>query len=204
MNLSIKDRLILSNQFRILEALYPDEKQHFSNTREAIESGYEIEYDWQTQYIHREVVNVEECNQVIDILSMFDVLKHAYESIEDKSGIDEYKVKFLGFDGNNETKQMAYARYLRKNGKFTNLESLDDFNSHCPMLATYRRMLNEWSRSDKKYQLTKDDIKRITKAGKVSSLIEQNGNSEDDNLDELREMIYQARGRSENENEIIS
>ena len=46
------ERYILSNQFRILEALYPDEASHFATTREALEHGYEILYDWDMEHIY--------------------------------------------------------------------------------------------------------------------------------------------------------
>ena len=39
--LTTLDRLVLSNQYRILEALYPDEAETLAIKREAIENGYE-------------------------------------------------------------------------------------------------------------------------------------------------------------------
>ena len=44
--LSRLDRLFLSNQLRILEALYPEEANDLARRREALECGYEMLYDW--------------------------------------------------------------------------------------------------------------------------------------------------------------
>lgn len=198
MRLSRIERLMLSNQYRVLEALYPNERDDFANTRVAIECGFEIEYDWHTGYIRKDVVTVQECEEVINILSMFDSLRQAYSKMEDKSGLEDFNIKFSGFDGNNETKQLTYAAYLQKNNKFVALSGLDGLNSHAPVLTGYRRMLTEWQQSDNPHSLRKDDVIRIAGARNISNFIEQNGISNgDDQLDELREMIYQARGRSE-------
>ncbi len=202
MNLSIKDRLVLKNQYRILEALNPDEKEFYERASKILEFGFELEYDMLTRNIDSDVVTIQECEEVIDILDMFDALRICYARLEDNSGIDEYQVRFLGFDGNHEAKQLLYARYLKKDGRFADLENIDS-NSHLRVLPIYRRMLAEWNRSDNKYELSKDDIMRITNARSITNLIKQNGVfSEDDKIDELREMIYQSRGRSETEEAI--
>lgn len=39
MKLSKLERLILANQFKILEALYPDDAESYENNRKAIEEG---------------------------------------------------------------------------------------------------------------------------------------------------------------------
>jgi len=165
MKLSRVERWILSNQFHILEALYPDDADHYAKVHEALESGYELHYEWFSEHIYndRDIMTPEENREVIEILSMFDSLKRAYGSLSDKTGIEESRVKFCGFDGNNETKQMGYARYFctLKGGRFTDLDRGDNFNSHGPTLARYRRMLSEWKKSVDQNNLSKDDIIRI-------------------------------------------
>jgi uncharacterized protein YfbU (UPF0304 family) len=44
MELTLKDRLVLANQYRILAALYPGEAAHFEKCREAVENGYALDY----------------------------------------------------------------------------------------------------------------------------------------------------------------
>jgi len=165
MKLSRVERWILSNQFHILEALYSDNAGHYAEAREALESGYELHYKWLSQHIYdgRDIMTPEESSEVIDILSMFDSLKQVYWRLSDKTGIEQRRVEFCGFDGNHETKQMGYARYFctSEGGRFTDLDRGDDFNSHTPTLPRYRRMLSEWKKSADKNNLSKDDIIRI-------------------------------------------
>ncbi len=52
MKLTRTERWILSNQYRILEALYPDERGSLEKARIALESGYELEYDGMSQRIY--------------------------------------------------------------------------------------------------------------------------------------------------------
>lgn len=167
MKLSKKDRWIISNQLMILATLYPNQDETYNHMREIVESGYELNYDWITEHIYSndDVMTAKECREVIDILDMFRSLKRSHEDLEGKSGIEKANIKFRGFDGNNETKQMAYTRFLvKREGKFTMLEQGDNFNSHIPMLSHYRKMLTEWKASNEKYNLTKKDITRIIKA----------------------------------------
>jgi len=175
MRLNRTERWILANQHRILEKLYPDEADSLSEMREALEKGYELHYP--PDYIYKDIVTEDECREVLDILEMFSVLKRDYEALskEDRDGIDEWRVKFAGFDGNYETKQMAYARYFcgLDDGRYQELDRGDDFNSHMPTLDRYRAMVGEWKGSANKYELTKEDIIRITSLWK--KLAEEQG-----------------------------
>jgi len=159
--LSKTERWILANQHRILEALYPQEAPFFAETREALESGYELHYD--PDYIDNDTLSEEECREVLEILDMHRALHFSYAALGDKSGLELERVRFLGFDGNEETKYMAYCRYFCRHdgGRFPELDRRDDFNSHFPMLDRYRRMLDQWRNLDKSHELTKADILKI-------------------------------------------
>jgi uncharacterized protein YfbU (UPF0304 family) len=160
------ERWILSNQFRILEILDKDNAEHWARAKEVIDRGYEGEYESVSQDVDSDVVTEDECREVLDILLMFQSLQRAYEDLPDKSEIEESRVKFAGFDGNNEGTQWAYTRYLCNldGGRFTSLERGDNFNSHWPVLDRYRAMLSEWKKSQSKHQLSKEDVIRITGA----------------------------------------
>ncbi len=168
MQLTRAERWILSNQYRILEALYPKEAEYLAYGRKALECGYELEYDGLAEAVYEDshCLSSEGCEEVLDILQMFSSLKDSYEALEDKSGIDVNAMTFRGFSGNDEGKQMAYAHYFcgKDGGRFTDLERGDNFDSHFPYLDVYRRMLREWHNSDNKYQLSKEDIARIAAA----------------------------------------
>jgi hypothetical protein len=54
MKLTRTERWILVNQYRILEALYPDEAKWFAENREALSSGYELHYRGMIDFIYDE------------------------------------------------------------------------------------------------------------------------------------------------------
>jgi uncharacterized protein len=168
MQLSLRDRWILANQYRILEKLYPEEAKGFAVAREVLENGYELHYSWITDFLSDgdQMMSAEESKEVLDILDLFSVLKRSYNKLEDKSGIDEWKVQFAGFSGNEETKQMAYTRFFTglNGGRYTDLDRGDDFNSHFPMLDTYRTMVATWKEKGKLRELTNEDIRHILDA----------------------------------------
>lgn len=164
--LSRHDRWILSNQFEILAALYPDQEDTYRDMAEIVSSGYEWDYEAITEYIYddRFTMRRDQCLEVVNILDMFSVIKSTYEGLADKTGIESWQVEFFGFDGNSETTYMAYTRFLvKRQGKFEWLfdDSQPRFNSHMPTLERYRAMLEAWKNCGGKYNLTKADLLRI-------------------------------------------
>lgn len=45
MKLTKVERLILSNQYSILEKLYPEEAEHYHLQKKIVENGYSLHYD---------------------------------------------------------------------------------------------------------------------------------------------------------------
>jgi len=157
------ERLLLSNQFAILAALFPDEATEYERMKEAVDSGYELEFERLAQHVYADGLSADACQEVLEILSMFDYLKQGFERLSDKSGIDEHDITFAGFDGNNEVSYMGYAEYFCRQGRFGSL-NIQDFNSHFPAIELYRRMLQAHRESKDKYHLSKADILRIAAA----------------------------------------
>jgi uncharacterized protein YfbU (UPF0304 family) len=165
MKLTRLERLILSNQYRMLEALYPDDADVYASKRKVVERGYELNYDWIAEDISSEVLSEDECRFVLDTLEMFRALKDAYEQLPDKSAVDSWTVQFDGFDGNNEAKYLSYARFhCESQNAYKELTKGDDFNSHMPVIDRYKRQLTAWKASGDKYRLTEGDVLRISKA----------------------------------------
>jgi hypothetical protein len=82
-----------------------------------------------------------ECNEVYEILEMHRALHFGQRELPADAGISAKDVRFRGFDGNNETKHMAYVRFIRSEDKYDELGDQNGFNSHAPMLDRCRRML---------------------------------------------------------------
>src|SRR3546814_2004917 len=83
-----KERLFLSNQMRILEALYPEEAQYISTQRVAVERGYEFLYDFELMshiYEGDDTLSSDEAKEVWDTLEMFGALGDADEKADRKS-----------------------------------------------------------------------------------------------------------------------
>jgi uncharacterized protein YfbU (UPF0304 family) len=99
-------------------------------------------------------------NEVREIFAMFRALRRSYDAIPDKSGIEDWRITFDGFDANNDTEQ-EYLRIGRELGVLT--RDIRVFNSHMPRLPGYEMMLQEWRNSRDKENLTKEDILRICK-----------------------------------------
>lgn len=145
MKLSYVERWMLSNQYRILEALYPKEAKSFAEQREAIEMGYVAEYD--TQVLNTRELSEEDCNRVVDVLDMYRSLTFSYDDLKDKRGIDADDIKFRGFDGNDEAHYLGYCRWFctTHDGRFTELHPKEGFNSHWRMMPTYQEQLRRYN-----------------------------------------------------------
>jgi uncharacterized protein YfbU (UPF0304 family) len=145
---------------RILEALYPDEAEEIAIRREAIERGYEMIYRWDMERIFEgyDVMTEEESMEVWDTLDMFDALSRCVEKSNSKELRENYFSKFKGYDGNSESKYLAFTLYtIEKLDRFTYMKSHTNgrWNSHAPMRDTYGRMLDEWLKvpRDRRLQL---------------------------------------------------
>ncbi|MFP5111611.1 YfbU family protein [Bacillaceae bacterium C204] len=168
MNLSKVERLILINQFTILEKLNPEEHSYELN-KEILVNGYKHNYGEIFECLHDEV-SEEVSQEVWDILQMYRSLNFSYRNLEDKGDIDETSLKFRGFDGNNETNHMVYARFvlhdLDRYKELWNDEKYPDYNTHSPRIGKYRRMLSVWQQVSERYNndLSIDEIKSILNA----------------------------------------
>lgn len=146
MKLDIKDRLELSYQLKILEKLYPEEKDYYANQRKAIEDGFELHYSWLTEHLS-EGLTSEECTEVLDVLDMYSSLYYSFKTLESPEEVTQEMIKFPGYDGNNETMKMAYTKYFIEDlGRFEWIKELTNgyYNSHARMTSKYKNMLAKW------------------------------------------------------------
>jgi uncharacterized protein len=164
MELTKKERLTFIYQLRILEALCPDEAVGFAHKRTALEDGYALHYEWLTENISDEM-SAEECREVLDILDMYRAITFGLQQLDEGDALRKHHLaKFLGFDGNNESQLMAYVRYFIVDlDRYDELKQgkLSSFNSHMPMLDTYRAMLNRWKPIENKFTLSRGQIAAV-------------------------------------------
>lgn len=167
--LSLQERIILSNQYRILETLYPNEADSFQKMREIVDGGYELHYDSLNVSVVECRLSPEQCEEVMDVLDMYRALRDSYDALKDKGDISRNEIQFPGFDGNGEPGAdgyLGYARFLilterRWEEALENRHHGFDINSHSHVIEMYRRMLAEWKRLDKKRNLSSEEIKQV-------------------------------------------
>ncbi len=161
MELSLKDRLFLSNQYRVLEAICPDEADDFRRMRGIVDNGYELHYDSLNYVLFENGPTVEDCKEAMDILDMYRALLFSFRKLKEKEGVSQADVQFKGFDG----KIRDYARFLiREEHRWEEvLEGRPEFDldSHCSINEVYRRMLAEWKNVDRRAELSLQEIKQI-------------------------------------------
>ncbi|MFG1188714.1 YfbU family protein [Xanthobacter flavus] len=158
LSLSKKERLQLYLQYTILDKLDPG--NGWGHLAEIVQDGYTSYYSRLTDHIGDEF-DIEMCRFVEDVLSMFDGLQWPYI----QKGIPvPSELKFIGFDGNNETDLMAYARFLRRDRRWESLEVFDNCNSHFPMREAYARMLPVWRAAGSPSEVGKELAENILAA----------------------------------------
>lgn len=162
MKLDIKERLQLSYTLKILEKLYPEEKDYYAQHRKAIESGYELHYEWITEHLS-EGLSTTECSFVLDTLDMYSTMLHSFEQLEYPKSLKQSDVVFPGFDGNKETMYMAYTKYFIEDlDRFGDIKKVTNgyYNSHSRKVERYRAMVEKWDAMSikNKFLLSEDQI----------------------------------------------
>jgi uncharacterized protein YfbU (UPF0304 family) len=159
MKLSKIERLLLINQFTFLERLNPGEASFYADT--ILEEGYEGHYLELTGSLS-DGLSAERSDELTAILNMYRSLNFSYDDLQETSGIDKAALEFPGLDGNEEGRELRYILYrLEDRGDFKELSENSEnvgFNSHMPMLDTYRNMLRTWANAGNQAHLTRDEI----------------------------------------------
>lgn len=162
MKIDLIQRLMIVNQYLILEKLYPLEEEIYRNHRIAFENGFEAHYSWATEHI-LEPLTKSESRFVLDILAMYSSIYFAVRETEVLDFNSPYR--FDGFDGNGETKLLIYCRYFvndldrYQELKYGAVEG--DFNSHRPTIEIYQDQLDRWKSIEDRIRLTKKQADMI-------------------------------------------
>lgn len=144
------ERAIFVYLFKILQN-QNDNDFDYENLIKALQCGFSLHYDEVFLGLYDEELSREECLEVLDILEMYRGIIYSYNILRSAgkcSKLSDPIVKFPGFDGNNETKQLAYTQYFIMDLKrYSEINEISEgyYNSHCPMLNKYRNMLQKWN-----------------------------------------------------------
>ncbi|EBL7240153.1 YfbU family protein [Salmonella enterica] len=139
MEMTNAQRLILSNQYKMMTMLDPTNAERYRRLQTIIERGYGL----QMRELDREFgeLTEETCRTIIDIMEMYHALHVSWTNLKDTQAIDERRVTFLGFDA-----------------------ATHGFNAQTPMWEKYQRMLNVWHACPRQYHLSANEINQIINA----------------------------------------
>ncbi|EMI5491176.1 YfbU family protein [Providencia stuartii] len=164
MEMTNAQRLILSNQYKMMTMLDPDNADRYRRLQTIIERGFGL----QMRELDRDFGELSEstCRTVIDIMEMYHALQVSYGNMSDPQGIDERRVQFLGFDAATEARYLSYVRFMvNTEGRYTHFDSgTHGFNSQTPMWDKYVRMLGIWRACPRQYHLSAVEINQVINA----------------------------------------
>ena len=171
--LSLEQRVLLHNQYRILARLAEsngEDGQPYKNFAKIVEAGYEGEYFRLTNIFNEEGVPRNVSEEVKDILDMFLSLKRAAEK---DGSIRKEDIQFEGFDANNDP-HFGISRFLIEDLDLWEEQAGPSGNSHSSAtLPRYRAMLRVYkpiwdshkAASTVPGPLSAEEVKQIVDAG---------------------------------------
>ena len=144
MEMTNAQRLILSNQYKMMTMLDPDNAERYRRLQTIIERGYGL----QMRELDREFgqLTEETCRTVIDIMEMYHALHVSWTNL---------KARYLG-----------YVRFMvNVEGRYSHFDAgTHGFNSQTPMWEKYQRMLSVWHACPRQYHLSSNEINQIINA----------------------------------------
>jgi len=164
MEMTNAQRLILSNQYKIMIMLDPDNAERYRRQQTIIERGYGL----QMGELDRDFGQLSEdvCRTIIDIMEMHHALQVSWGNLKDRQDIEERRLAFLGFDAATEARYLAYVRFMVfTEGRYTLFDSgTHGFNAQTKMWDKYLRMLAVWQSCPRQYHLSAVEITQIINA----------------------------------------
>ena len=162
--LSIVERQILANQFRILAAQDVDNDEDYETRAEILEKGYTGEYDGVFN-VYSDEVDYKTCRETSEILNIYRRINNAIGLLteEEKATLDLERIEFKGFDANNNS-HFQYMTFMV--GKLNKWQEHDGnyLNSHSEMpLVDYKKMLQYQNRvlNNQKFDLDINDLRNL-------------------------------------------
>jgi uncharacterized protein YfbU (UPF0304 family) len=165
-DLSLKDRLLLSNQYLILEMLDKEHATEHGERRKVLTGAQETRYMTLLEEFSN-ALNLEVTREVMDVLAMFTRLRLSYNHLGGRTSIAEEEIAFSGFNPEFEAEELGYAQfYMQKLGRHSWLNdgSATGIESSVPMLDVYRRMLSAWREIGMSKVLSEAEVAEVVNA----------------------------------------
>jgi uncharacterized protein YfbU (UPF0304 family) len=156
------ERVMLHNQFRILELLDPARAEEYQQKQEIVGKGYEALYATLNEKVSGEPAPKSVSEEVHEILELFRTLHNSARTIGGVEGTPF--IKFRGFDGTNEPAHYGYAIFVIEKQGLWPEHRAESYNSNTAMLPKYSRMIEAWSRLGRTRELDRDQLEEIAGA----------------------------------------
>lgn len=161
--LSQIERLLLANQYKILQQIHRHDSRSASYYRHeelVFERGYVYLYQESFDKLVREF-DVTVSEEVVSILDLHRAMLWSLGNEPQPEDIE--RTKFRGFDAVNEPSHLSFARFFVAERQ--NYNDLTVVNSSTATLHRYRKMLACWTEMERKPKLSEKDIAKILQAG---------------------------------------
>lgn len=163
MEMTNAQRLILSNQYKMMTMLDPTNAERYRRLQTIIERGYGL----QMRELDREFgeLTEETCRTIIDIMEMYHAL-HVSDQPQRYASHRRTSRHLPGFDAATEARYLGYVRFMVNiEGRYTHFDAgTHGFNAQTPMWEKYQRMLNVWHACPRQYHLSANEINQIINA----------------------------------------
>lgn len=161
--LSIVERQILANQFKILSKIGND-GEDYETKIEILENGYTEQY-YEIFEVDTEEIPIEICEETSQILNMYRRINNAIEKMteEEKKACDLDIIKFEGFDANNDP-HYQYMTFMVERMKLWREYKGEYINSHSSFpLLKYQKMLDyqNYLLDNDQYHMTTEDLENL-------------------------------------------
>lgn len=164
MEMTNAQRLILSNQYKMMTMLDPENADRYRRLQTVIERGFGL----QMRELDRDFgeLSEETCRTVINIMEMHHAMQVSWTNLKDTQGLDRRRLDFLGFDAATESRYLSYVHFMvNTEGRYTDFDSgTHGFNSQTKMWEKYQRMLAVWQACPRQYHLSAVEIAQIINA----------------------------------------
>ncbi len=138
---------MLTNQFRILAALEPNEAPTHNLKAEILERGLEAYY-YEVYDHYMEPIASEIGVETGNILEMYFALDYSMDDLtpEEKATLKVDRLTFMGFDGNRDDHYSVMQFLVERYGKFEEWKG-KKYNSHGhPSIDYHRRLLKHFQK----------------------------------------------------------
>jgi len=105
MEMTNAQRLILSNQYKMMTMLDPENADRYRRLQTVIERGFGL----QMRELDRDFgeLSEETCRTVINIMEMHHAMQVSWTNLKDTQGLDRRRLDFLGFDAATESRYLS-------------------------------------------------------------------------------------------------